>query len=148
MIGRKTAEKDNPLLTTREVIGNNPIRIIIDKDLKLPNTLNIYNGEAKTIVFNKIRNETIQNINYIKINFDSSITNIMHELYKKNILSVMIEGGSKTIQNFIQLNLWDEARIFETKKKIKNGIHSPEITGEIIDIQNIMDDILSIVKPR
>ena len=147
MIGRKTAEKDNPLLTTREVSGKNPVRIIIDKDLKLSKTLNIYNDEAKTIVFNKIKHETIQNINYIKINFDSSITNILYELYKKNILSVIIEGGSKTIQNFIDLNLWDEARIFETKKKIINGIQSPKITGNTIEIYNIKDDTLDIVKP-
>ena len=57
LIGRITAKKDNPSLTVIEVAGSNPIRIIIDKNLTLSGDLNLFNSEAKTIIFNTIKSE-------------------------------------------------------------------------------------------
>ena len=72
LIGRITAEKDNPSLTVREVEGSNPIRIVIDKDLKLSADFNLFNNDAKTIIFNQLKSEENNSNNYIKINFTSS----------------------------------------------------------------------------
>ena len=57
LIGRITAEQDNPSLTVREVKGNNPLRIVIDKNLKLAATLKILNNKAKTLIFNEIKSK-------------------------------------------------------------------------------------------
>ncbi|MDP7430433.1 MAG: bifunctional diaminohydroxyphosphoribosylaminopyrimidine deaminase/5-amino-6-(5-phosphoribosylamino)uracil reductase RibD, partial [Flavobacteriales bacterium] len=132
LIGRITAEKDNPSLTVREIKGDNPIRIVIDKDLKLSENLNLFNSESKTIIFNKIKSYNTSYSNYIKINFNNLINNILEELYKQNIQSIIIEGGTKTLQSFINDNLWDEARIFTANKKLVDGVKVPTIEGKII----------------
>ena len=132
LVGRITAEKDNPSLTVREVEGSNPIRIVIDKDLKLSADFNLFNNDAKTIVFNQLKSEENNSNNYIKINFHNLTKNILQELHKQNIQSIIIEGGTKTLQSFIDKNLWDEARIFTTNKTLTEGVKPPTIEGEII----------------
>ena len=132
LVGRITAEKDNPSLTVREVEGSNPIRIIIDKDLKLSADFNLFNNDAKTIIFNQIKSEKNNSNDYIKINFNNLTKNILQELHKQNIQSIIIEGGTKTLQSFIDEKLWDEARIFTTNKILTEGVKPPAIEGEII----------------
>ena len=132
LVGRITAEKDNPSLTVREVEGSNPIRIVIDKDLKLSADFNLFNNDAKTIVFNQLKSEENNSNNYIKINFNNLTKNILKELHKQNIQSIIIEGGTITLQSFIDNNLWDEARIFTTNKTLTEGVKPPAIEGKII----------------
>ena len=132
LVGRITAEKDNPSLTVREVDGSNPIRIVIDKDLKVSADLNLFNNDAKTIIFNQKKSRVNNSNNYIKINFNNLTENILQELHKQNIQSIIIEGGTKTLQSFIDKNLWDEARIFTTNKTLNKGVKSPAIEGKII----------------
>ena len=145
LIGRITAEKDNPSLTVREIKGDNPIRIVIDKDLKLSENLNLFNSESKTIIFNKIKSYNTSYSNYIKIDFNNLINNILEELYKQNIQSIIIEGGTKTLQSFINDNLWDEARIFTANKKLVDGVKVPTIEGKIISEKKIGVDKLRII---
>ena len=145
LVGRTTVEKDNPLLTSREKKGNNPIRIVIDKSLKLSQNHNIFNSESKTIIFNEILSSNKSTNNYIKINFKKIIDNILKQLYSKNIQSVIIEGGTKTIQSFIDANTWDEARIFTTKKELIQGVIAPNITGMVSEQKEIDVDFLKIL---
>ncbi len=145
LVGRITAEKDNPSLTAREVEGKNPTRIVIDKDLKLDTSLNLFNSEAETLIFNSIKSEEIDTNNYIKINFNSLIENILEELYKQNIQSVIIEGGSTTLQSFFDANMWNEARIFTANKALTEGVKAPNIKGEITSTTNIDEDELEII---
>ena len=145
LVGRITAEKDNPSLTVREVKGNHPIRIVIDKDLKLSKELNLLNNEARTIVFNEVKTDSKSNINYIKINFNQLIKNILEELYKQNIQSVIIEGGAITLQSFIDVNMWDEARIFTTKENLIHGLRAPKIIGNTREESEIGVDHLKIL---
>lgn len=132
LVGRITAEKDNPSLTVREIEGSNPIRILIDKDLKLSADFNLFNNDAKTIIFNQIKSEKNNSNNYIKINFNDLTKNILQELHKQNIQSIIIEGGRNTLQSFIDKKLWDEARIFTTNKTLTEGVKPPAIEGKII----------------
>ncbi len=145
LVGRITAEKDNPSLTVREVSGVNPIRLVIDKDLKLSKNLNLFNSESKTIIFNKMKTDNSSKNNYIKINFNNMINSILKELYKQKIQSVIIEGGTKTLQSFIDENIWDEARVFTTDIKLKNGVKSPIIKGKKISEIEIDTDCLKII---
>jgi len=145
LIGRITAEKDNPSLTVREIEGENPIRIVIDKDLKLSENLNLFNSEAETIIFNEIKSDNKSDNNYIKIDFNDMIINILIELYKQNIQSLIIEGGTTTIQSFIDKNMWDEARVFKTDMNIENGLKSPIINGKTSSETQIDTDSLKII---
>ena len=131
LIGTQTAIVDNPSLTSRNVNGKNPIRIIIDKDLKIPNSHHIFNSDAPTIIFNANRTETVGNIQYIGIEFLGLLPQMMlYQLYILGIQSIIIEGGAYTLNEFIKYNLWDEARIITaTNLYLKNGVKSPIIEG-------------------
>jgi len=146
LVGRITAEKDNPFLTVREVKGENPTRIVIDKDLKLFTDLNLFNSDAKTIIFNSIKTKEIGNNYFIRINSNQLIKNILQELHKQKIQSFIIEGGTITLQSFINAKFWDEARIFTTNKELNDGVKSPNIEGEIVSETVIEWDKLEIIK--
>lgn len=143
LIGYNTALADNPLLTTRLVEGENPLRLIVDKNLNLPGHLYVFNNEAKTVVFNDIKTEEQGNINYVRIDFKNTIQEILNECYKFNISSIIIEGGAQTINEYIQKNIWDEARIFvNTNKNFDKGILAPAILFNHISPINVGSDLL------
>jgi diaminohydroxyphosphoribosylaminopyrimidine deaminase / 5-amino-6-(5-phosphoribosylamino)uracil reductase len=128
LIGTNTALKDNPSLTTRLWKGKNAVRIVIDKNLRLPSSLKIFNTETETIIFNFIKNTFEKNLHFIKLNTKDFIKEMLHSLYENNIQSVLIEGGANTLQSFIDAGLWNEARIITSEKIIlENGISAPEM---------------------
>jgi diaminohydroxyphosphoribosylaminopyrimidine deaminase / 5-amino-6-(5-phosphoribosylamino)uracil reductase len=134
LVGFNTVLQDNPSLTVRDWSGENPIRIVIDKDYNLSKNCSIFNDAAKTIIIGK---NTID----FKNNTAKQICNI---LFENDITSVIIEGGAKTLQTFIDENLWDEARIFTGKNSFKQGTKSPNFSGKLISETKIKDDILQI----
>ena len=127
LVGRKTVIADNPSLTVRMCKGKNPIRLVIDKSLSLDSKYNIFDDYAETLVFNNIKSDIVSNTIYVKIDFNNLIEEILNELYKRNILSLIVEGGAITINSFIENNLYDEIRLFTTEKVLENGILSPQI---------------------
>src|SRR5690606_7560352 len=68
LVGKNTIENDNHSLTVRAISGKNPIRIILDSNANLTLDYNVFNNEARTIVLNLLKNETINNVEYIKLN--------------------------------------------------------------------------------
>ncbi|MFC3160751.1 bifunctional diaminohydroxyphosphoribosylaminopyrimidine deaminase/5-amino-6-(5-phosphoribosylamino)uracil reductase RibD [Chryseobacterium arachidis] len=130
LIGTQTALNDNPSLTVRNVIGENPVRILIDFDLKVPQDFSIFNKEAKTIVINSVKEEVKDNIHFIKINKENLLQDLMEALYKEQIQSVIIEGGRFTLQQFIDGNLWDEAIVIKNENlKLENGTKAPVLSN-------------------
>lgn len=136
LVGTNTVLEDNPELTVRNWTGENPIRIAIDRTNKLPKTHAIFNREAKTI-----------SITQNDIDFTKNIAEqICNNLFEKDINSVIIEGGAKTLQTFIDENLWDEARVFTGQAALKSGTKSPVFLGKLISEESIITDILKIYK--
>ena len=122
LVGTRTALLDNPSLTTRKWAGNNPIRIVIDTDLKLPKNLHLFDGSNPTLVINSVKSGMGNNIEYIQINKDSKyIESMLNELWKRNIQSILIEGGTYTLQQFIDKNLWDETYRISTSIFLGRG---------------------------
>jgi diaminohydroxyphosphoribosylaminopyrimidine deaminase / 5-amino-6-(5-phosphoribosylamino)uracil reductase len=149
LVGKNTVKKDNPSLTTRLWKGKNPVRIIIDTNLKLENDCKVFNDEATTIIINKQKNENIGNVIFYKIAEESSVVEgIISCLYEKQLNAVIIEGGTKTLQHFIETNLWDEAIVItNTTLKIKTGISSPKLKDEILlQTENIFTDKIDFYK--
>ena len=132
LVGTNTVRNDNPKLSTRDYFGNSPIRIAIDRKLKIPNNYNFFDNEIETLIFTE--DEMMlksKNIECLKINFSKNVTNqIMEVLYKRGIQSVIIEGGAKTLQSFIDNNLWDEVRIFTGDNCFGDGIMAPILTSK------------------
>ncbi len=145
MVGTKTVQVDNPFLTVREWTGKNPLRVIIDKDLKLSNELNIFNADSKTIIFNNHKTELDGNIQYVQIDFYGLVPQfILYQLYIMEIQSIIIEGGAYTINEFMQFGLWDEARIFKSKTALGMGIKAPKMEGRLDSKIDLGDDELFI----
>ncbi|WP_303318970.1 bifunctional diaminohydroxyphosphoribosylaminopyrimidine deaminase/5-amino-6-(5-phosphoribosylamino)uracil reductase RibD [Flavivirga abyssicola] len=132
LVGTNTVLQDNPSLTTRDWKGNHPIRIVLDKDLKLSKEFSVFNNDAKTI--------TINNIDFSK-NIAQQICDILHH---NDITSVIIEGGQKTLQTFIDEGIWDEARVFTGDTEFKKGVKAPIFSGKLISEEKIMSDILKV----
>jgi diaminohydroxyphosphoribosylaminopyrimidine deaminase/5-amino-6-(5-phosphoribosylamino)uracil reductase len=128
LVGRKTIENDNPSLTVREVEGKNPTRIIIDSQLQISKDSTIFKDGVKTIIFNRLKDETNGCITYKKLK-EIDTSNILKALYELNIQSVFIEGGSRTLQYFLVNHVWDEARIIVGKNYFHEGIKAPIMQG-------------------
>ena len=128
MVGRRTALLDNPSLTVRNWYGRNPIRVVLDRTLSLPNDLQLFDGNVPTLVFTANKHPEAKNITYITIDFNHNLfTQIMEELYQRKIKSLLVEGGSQLLQSFIANELWDEIYIEKCPNKLYSGVKAPEI---------------------
>ena len=149
LVGTNTALTDNPSLTTREISGRNPVRILIDFDLKVPQNFKIYNEEAETLVFNSLKDSQDKHIKFIKIEKKNFLQNLMEKLYENQIQSVIIEGGSFTLQQFIEANLWDEAIVIKNENLIlENGTKAPELDFNYSEKKNFRDNVIYFFKSR
>ncbi len=149
MVGTNTAITDNPQLTARLVKGKNPLRVVIDRELKTPADYHLFDDSTPTLVFTGKKKEKSSNTEYVVIDFKKSVSaQILNELYHRNKSSLIVEGGTETINYFIKENLWDEARIFTSPSLLKEGIKAPELPEgkKCIEEKNIENDELRIYR--
>ncbi|WP_233901047.1 bifunctional diaminohydroxyphosphoribosylaminopyrimidine deaminase/5-amino-6-(5-phosphoribosylamino)uracil reductase RibD [Tenacibaculum piscium] len=162
LVGTNTVIQDNPSLTVRSWSGNNPVRIILDKNLRIPLNVTVFDKKVKTIILTEKRTkkqkeqaevlseEKKETIIYEYINFSSKkiATQICDVLQKHKIQSVIIEGGTKTLQTFIDENIWDEAQIFIGEEiSFGKGVKAPKLSAEKIQLtkkEDIKNDVLKI----
>ncbi len=123
MVGANTVLTDNPKLNVRAYFGRNPLRITIDQHHRLPNNLHFFDQSQPTKVY-----ET------------TDLSAILTDLHSQKIQSVIVEGGAKLLQSFIDQNLWDEARILTGNKQLRKGLHAPQIHGKEIYSSNMEGD--------
>ena len=150
LIGTNTALMDDPELTTRLWTGASPVRLVVDMDLKLPASLKIFDQKIKTIIFNSIRQEEDGNLHYYKLKKTSNIVpQLMDALYQLKILSVLVEGGAKLIQSFIDEETWDEIRIvMNTAKDTGNGLRAPKPENAVlVKEERIFSDTIELYLP-
>lgn len=134
LVGYNTVIMDNPRLNVRLVEGKNPVKIVLDKMLSLDSSkYEVFKGKEKRIVFNTIKTEEMDTILYQKIDWQNLTTEIVKALYSLNIVSVLIEGGAKTLQQFIDSCLFDEIRVIKSKYAVfQEGIKAPLIPHGIV----------------
>ena len=140
MVGFNTAYYDNPKLTARlETDINQPLRIVIDKENKLPKTHFLLADELKTLILNNVMNTKNDDKEYLKMDFNESLlSNLMNTLFERNITSLIVEGGTTLLQSFINENMWDEAIVITNREmNISNGIKAP-----IFQHKNITSNIV------
>lgn len=145
LVGTNTALLDDPALTARLWPGNNPLRLVIDLELKLPERLKLFDGSAKAIVFTYAYRASEQKLVYYQINKDEDgLKQILSALYSMGIQSVIVEGGTKLLQSFIDAGLWDEARaITNTNLVIEEGVDAPLLKNSRMETtQKIKNDII------
>ena len=134
LVGTNTVIEDNPSLNVRDWTGQNPIRVVLDRETKLNSNLNVFDDTAETI-----------RITNLEIDYKKPIAiQIAAFLIKKKINSIIIEGGSKTLQTFINQDFWDEARVFIGDVEFKKGIKAPRLEGKLLSETKIKNDLLRI----
>ncbi|MES2851904.1 MAG: bifunctional diaminohydroxyphosphoribosylaminopyrimidine deaminase/5-amino-6-(5-phosphoribosylamino)uracil reductase RibD [Bacteroidota bacterium] len=144
LVGTQTAIDDNPKLNARDWYGNNPIRVVLDQNNRIPKDNHVFDSQVKTILFSKSK-QSIEKENCIfeYIDFEQNIaTQVIQSLYKHQIQSIIIEGGRQTLQTFIDANLWDEARIFVGSVEFKQGTKAPNFAKNQFKKQSIGNDQL------
>lgn len=151
LVGTNTALIDDPALNTRLWEGKSPKRVLIDKDLVIPPSAKLYAQDGSdVIVFNARKTDWQGNLKYIELeNFDLYLPqNILYQLYLMDVKSIIIEGGVKTIQQFIETNLWDEARVFVGDVVWGEGRKAPTIPMMVHEESKVGTDILRFYRNR
>ena len=161
LVGPRTALLDDPALTVRWWNGPNPIRLVIDKELQLPPTLQLFDRSVPTIVFNNQRQEGEPGhaterfaegqsaLVYYQLATDSSLVHqLAMALYQLKIQSVLVEGGPRLLQSFIDEGYWDEARVItNTELEIPVGLASPVLeNASLVSRETILSDTVRYYK--
>ncbi len=145
MVGTNTVMQDNPGLDTRLWPGKSPIRILLDRQCRIPVGAKVLDGSVPTIVFNSEKNTESDNLQYYKVDFNENILKeILGYLYHNDVQSIIVEGGRQLLQSFIDDGLWDEARVFIGDNDFKNGVPAPELKVSPGVAKNIMGDNLTV----
>lgn len=134
LVGTNTALLDNPHLTARKLNTRNPVRMVVDKSLRVPSDYRIYDQTTPTVIFTDKMVENKTNITFVKLDFSKAIVpQIVDYLYQVNLSSLIVEGGTQLLQAFIDANLWDEVYIETSPEIIGAGVKAPNISMKIID---------------
>ena len=149
LVGTQTAILDNPMLNNRYYYGHTPLRIVLDKSLKIPVSHHLLNDQSPTLV---ITAQQPPNVNYdqtefLQLTFDESlIEKLMSVLFKKKVGILMVEGGARTLESFINSGLWDEARVFTTEQLLKEGIKTPKLLSSPLETYSLGSDSLGVFR--
>ncbi len=143
LVGTNTVINDNPKLDVRNWEGENPVRIVLDRSLRVPSNYAVFDGSVKTIVFTEQSIKDSDTVFYKKIDFSKDLAyEVCSVLYLENIQSVIIEGGKTTLESFIEANIWDEAFVFVGDTYFEKGLIAPVLTGKLFDEITFGTDVL------
>lgn len=148
LVGTQTVLDDNPGLDVRSWTGPSPVRIILDRNNRIPDNYSVKNHKIKSIILTETSNlPNLDTLLYESIAFDDNLPkNIAEVLYRHNLQSVIIEGGRQTLQTFIDANLWDEARVFKGTSVFNDGTPAPQLAASPIHQEMILNDELIIYR--
>jgi diaminohydroxyphosphoribosylaminopyrimidine deaminase/5-amino-6-(5-phosphoribosylamino)uracil reductase len=152
MIGTNTVAKDNPRLDVRDWSGRSPIRVVLDRKLRLSPDMNVYDGSLPTLVFvgnnssaasKRQTFASVPNLELLTIDFARGAEDqVLRELYERGIISVIIEGGAMLVSSFVKKNYWDESRVFVGNKFFGDGVKAPEFNGDLYSYDEVGDSKL------
>ena len=158
LIGTNTVEKDNPKLDVREWSGRNPLRVVMDRTLRLSPNSRVYDGSMPTLVFignnatassKKATFASIPNMELLTVDFAKGMENqVLKELYERGVVSIIIEGGAMLINSFVKRRFWDEARVFVGNKFFGDGVKAPSFNGQLFSYDQVGDSKLFTYRNR
>lgn len=141
MVGTTTAVKDNPKLTAHHWIGKNPLRVVVDRQLRIPSDYHLLDHSVPTVVYTEQARENERNLTYVTLSFaDNVIVQIMNDLFRRHVLSVIVEGGEQFLHSFLRAGIWDEARVEIAPVWLGEGVKAPSLHGQIIG-KEIVDEL-------
>jgi len=132
LVGRHTAAVDNPSLNTRLVFGRDPLRIVLDRYARLPEKLNLFSDGRDTLVLSDSTGQEKGNLRWHRPNQWSDLRLLMQELYlEQGICSILVEGGSNLLQQFLSQGFWDEIHIFQSPLWLGKGVPAPVLPAGV-----------------
>ncbi len=154
LVGSNTALIDNPSLNNRYYFGKSPIRVVLDRHGLLPKDLSVFNNEYKTIIFtdNKKNYDNLidkSQVQISEIDFQNNFLNsLLTHLYSQDVAILLVEGGAKLLNSFIEHNLWDEARVIKSPYTLSTasrqsegkGIQAPILSKHLLKSSEQLDD--------
>jgi diaminohydroxyphosphoribosylaminopyrimidine deaminase/5-amino-6-(5-phosphoribosylamino)uracil reductase len=143
LVGTQTAKHDDPRLNVRDWSGRDPVRVVIDRFLKLSDQLHLFDRSQPTLCYNVLKHEEQKNLAMIRLGEINFLEDMLEDLFQRGIQSVMVEGGAETLRNFIDSGLWDEARVFRSSTTFNKGIPGPELKARLVSEVVIKEDRLS-----
>lgn len=138
-VGTKTAKHDNPKLNVRDWKGNDPIRLVIDKQLCLDPNLHLFDQNIPSICYNLKKEGKEENLEWVKVDEGQLLEDVFFDLRQRGIQSVFVEGGAYLLQTLIDGEYWDEARVFSSETKFEKGIVAPKLpvsANKLLHIEN------------
>ena len=143
LVGKNTALHDNPRLNVRDWTGSDPIRVVLDSRLELPADLHLFDQQVPTLCYNTLKSKKLTNLEWVQLP-QLSLEALLADLHARQIQSVLIEGGSQTLNQFLAAGLWDEARVFTAPIHFERGIAAPKLTQTPAESHAIGEDQLDI----
>jgi len=141
LVGKNTVKYDDPALNARDWPGKNPVRLVVDHQLNLPESLRVFNDERKTVLFYSTKDKMPRpDVESVQLSEEDFLNEMMQYLHSQNIQSVLVEGGAHTLQKFINANLWDEARVFHAPVVFESGISSPQLKEHSLVFEKHIQD--------
>lgn len=147
LVGTNTAMQDDPQLNTRYWQGPDPVRLVVDLDLRLPSKLKLFNGDTRTIVFNAMKHGEEEGVFFYEVERRKElIPQLLQALFKLRLNSVLVEGGAVLLQSFIDAGLWDEAKVItNTALTAATGLPAPQLAqAEMVHTEQIQTDIIQV----
>lgn len=149
MVGTQTALLDNPSLTVRHWAGKSPVRVVLDRALRIPSGYHLLDGAVKTLVFTAEKAVSRQQVEYITIDFSQSVLpQVLHELYIRKLNSLMVEGGANLLGRFLQEDLWDQMFVETAPVYLETGVKAPDInlapTLSLTEVIKRQDRVISV----
>ncbi|MBC7920661.1 MAG: bifunctional diaminohydroxyphosphoribosylaminopyrimidine deaminase/5-amino-6-(5-phosphoribosylamino)uracil reductase RibD [Ferruginibacter sp.] len=149
MVGTRTAQYDDPRLNVRDWSGRNPVRVVLDRHLRLSPELQLFDQSQPTLCYNSVREEKRDNLAYVRLpDGQGLIQSVLDDLYLRKIQSLLVEGGTQLLRSFLEGRHWDEIRVFKSQKRFGEGIPAPAFTGIETARTTFYDDVLTCYQPR
>jgi diaminohydroxyphosphoribosylaminopyrimidine deaminase / 5-amino-6-(5-phosphoribosylamino)uracil reductase len=144
LVGANTVRYDDPQLNVRQWTGRNPLRIVLDRQLRLSDEFAIFRDGQPTLVYNTLKNSLNHHVEFVQVTEHDFIHHVVEDLYKRKVHSILVEGGSQILQAFISAGLWDEARVFVSQARFENGIQAPNMQQHPDRIEDLQNDKLKL----
>ena len=144
VVGAATVSIDNPSLTTRQWPGESPLRVVLSRNLSIPDNSRLLHDGLPTIIYNGMRDEVLGAVEYVKMNTDDP-NSWLEDLYRRGVTSVMVEGGTRVLQGMIDADAWDEARIEMSPRRVETGVTAPILDGQVVAHHHIDGNIITVM---
>jgi diaminohydroxyphosphoribosylaminopyrimidine deaminase / 5-amino-6-(5-phosphoribosylamino)uracil reductase len=134
MVGTQTAQLDNPSLNVRYWTGKSPLRIVFDRNNILSEDINLFDGSFETLVYTEGQSVRKSNTYWKQLDFSNDpLASVMDDLYQRKIQVLLVEGGAKLHESFLQRELWDEIHIEVSGIQVGTGVQAPALNSLLLN---------------